>query len=163
MSLAEVLCRTDSAEIIEKTILGDLTKAMKTVATKRLHIYKDTEGKVGCCFGAMPDGASFEPYSGIEVKMHVTGDLAFYAMALGRESMSGAWCFLCKLCRSQYADKNWLQRMERQQEHLLGWWPGDEGGDGQTDRATNEHMWRRLWRKRRGSSHSSLAPTLARP
>ncbi|KAL7553941.1 hypothetical protein ACHAWF_017571 [Thalassiosira exigua] len=106
MSLAEVLCRTDSAEIIEKTILGDLTKAMKTVATKRLHIYKDAEGKVGCCFGAMPDGASFESYSGIEVKMHVTGDLAFYAMALGRESMSGAWCFLCKLCRSQYADKN---------------------------------------------------------
>ncbi|KAL7529504.1 hypothetical protein ACHAWF_003005, partial [Thalassiosira exigua] len=38
--------------------------------------------------------------------MYVTGDLAFYAMALGRESMSGAWCFLCKLCRSQFADPN---------------------------------------------------------
>ncbi len=38
--------------------------------------------------------------------MHVTGDLVFQAMALGKESMAGWWCMLCKASRSQFLDKN---------------------------------------------------------
>ena len=31
--------------------------------------------------------------------------MAFYDMTLGRESMSGHWCFLCKLSHTKYSDK----------------------------------------------------------
>ena len=106
VSVAEVICRTDSADLIEQTILPRLTKGLRTISSKMLHIYTDETGTVGCCFGSLPTDVQFQSQSSIEqVKLYVTGDLAFYAMAHGRESMSGQWCYLCKLSRAQYSNK----------------------------------------------------------
>ena len=38
----------------------------------------------------------------INLDLYVTGDLAFYAMVLGKEDMSGHWCFLCKLSKIEW-------------------------------------------------------------
>jgi hypothetical protein len=38
--------------------------------------------------------------------MYLTGDLAFQAMALGKESMVGWQCMQCKATRSQFMDEN---------------------------------------------------------
>jgi hypothetical protein len=40
------------------------------------------------------------------VDIYVTGNLTFQAMALGKESMAGWWCMLCKTSRAQYLDKD---------------------------------------------------------
>jgi len=37
--------------------------------------------------------------------MYLTGDLAFQAMALGKESMAGWWYMQCKATRSQFKDE----------------------------------------------------------
>ena len=106
VSVCEVICRTDTADLLEKTILPRLTKGLKTIATKMLHIYTDLAGNVNCCFGSLPENVSIKSQVSFEkVKVYVTGDLACFAMILGRESMSGQWCFLCRLSRSQYSNK----------------------------------------------------------
>ena len=105
VSIDEVLCRTDSVDLIKATILERLTKGMKVTATKRLHMFTDRDGKYQCSFGVLPVDAILEKYKGISwVPLYVTGDLVFYAMALGKESSLGSWCYLCKLCCSKYAD-----------------------------------------------------------
>jgi hypothetical protein len=38
--------------------------------------------------------------------MYLTGDLAFQAMALGKESMAGWQCMQCNATRSQFMDEN---------------------------------------------------------
>jgi hypothetical protein len=40
------------------------------------------------------------------VDIYVTGNLAFQAMALGKESMAGWWCMLCKASRAQFLGKD---------------------------------------------------------
>ena len=40
----------------------------------------------------------------IPVNLYVTGDLAFYAMIMGKEGMSGNWCHLCQLSRAEFFD-----------------------------------------------------------
>ena len=38
--------------------------------------------------------------------MNLTGNLAFQAMALRKESMAGWWCMLCKASRAQFLDED---------------------------------------------------------
>ena len=40
------------------------------------------------------------------VDVYVTGNLAFQAMALRKESMSGWWCMLCKASRAKFLDED---------------------------------------------------------
>jgi hypothetical protein len=47
-----------------------------------------------------------------KVEVYLTGDLAFQAMALGKESMSGWWCMQCKGLRLQFLDDCELWTME---------------------------------------------------
>ena len=107
ISVAELICQHDTADLIEKTILPNLTKGLKTVATEKLHIYLDNDGKVNCQFGNPPtQGTASNIKTLNKVRLFVTGDLAFYTMALGRESMSGHWCYLCMMRRTQFSDVN---------------------------------------------------------
>jgi hypothetical protein len=45
-------------------------------------------------------------------KVFVTGDLAFQAMASGKESMAGHWCMQCKAMRQQFSDDCELWMMD---------------------------------------------------
>ena len=104
ISVAEVICRNGTAELLEATIVPNLTKGLKNIATLPLQIYLDNENKVICKFGPPPVDLGRERLKTIErVRIFITGDLAFFVMALGRESMSGHWCYLCQLRRAQFA------------------------------------------------------------
>jgi hypothetical protein len=75
-----------------------LTSGLKIVATSPLHIYKDNQGMTICKFGQT--GQTTTAAHGIvhtipHVDLYVTGNLAFQAMAMGKESMSGHWCMQC--------------------------------------------------------------------
>ena len=87
MSILEVLCRTDSAKLLEKTVLPRLTEAMKVVTKERIHIWTDTQGRYHACYVSISPDADVQYYKGIDnndKRLYVTGNLVFYAMVLGR-------------------------------------------------------------------------------
>jgi hypothetical protein len=70
------------------------------VATYPLHIFKDKHGNILCEFSSQTCRTTEHAVKTIpKVKVYVTGDLAFQAMAMvfGKESMSGHWCMQCTM------------------------------------------------------------------
>ncbi|EJK66743.1 hypothetical protein THAOC_12304, partial [Thalassiosira oceanica] len=107
LSFCEVECNKDTHEVISNTILPTLSEGLKRCSTKMFHICKDKSGEYHCSFGAMPSDLDVEAQGSVQkIEIYVTGDLAFHAMALGREGMSGNWCLLCNLMKSQYENIN---------------------------------------------------------
>jgi hypothetical protein len=96
--VCELICRKDTAKIIESTILQRLTNGLEIVATWHLHIESNEEGQIKCEF------RNTRSMNSLTIKVYVTGDLAFQAMVLGKESMSGWLCMLCKSPRSKFMD-----------------------------------------------------------
>ena len=100
VGIAEVICKKDTSEVIRKTICDHLTKHFKTIASNPLTIGFDRETQsIKCCFGK---NQSLEQTEQVPTYQYVTGDLAFYAMVLGRESHSGSKCFLCRLSAREF-------------------------------------------------------------
>jgi hypothetical protein len=98
VSVCELICRKDTGKSIETTILLRLTRGLEIVATWHLHIKNNKQGQIKCEF---KDARSI---NSITIDTYVTGNLAFQAMALEKESMTGWWCMLCKLPRSKFMD-----------------------------------------------------------
>jgi hypothetical protein len=89
VSVCELICHKDTGKLIESTILMQLTQGLIIVATWDLNIEKNNEGGVKYWFSK----DTKTTHSHI-VNVYVTSNLAFQAMALGKESMSG-WCGAC--------------------------------------------------------------------
>ncbi len=99
VSVCEVICQKDTAKLIESTILTRLTNGLEVISTMSLHIHTDELGNIQCQFSRTPP--SFRTTMLI-VDIYITGDLAFQAMALGKESMAGHWCMLCTSSRANF-------------------------------------------------------------
>jgi hypothetical protein len=95
VSACEIICRKDTGALLEKTILPRLTAGLRTVAESPLHIHIDEKGTISCKFGALPTQHANTAKTIEKVDLYITGDLAFQALALGKESMSGHWCMQC--------------------------------------------------------------------
>ena len=89
----ELLCRKESGSLIEATVLPILTKGLKTIQEQRLSI-SCANNIITCEFGDV----------GLEVLLFIVGDLAFQAMALGREKMSPHHCMYCEKKTSEMGD-----------------------------------------------------------
>jgi hypothetical protein len=70
-------------KLIKQTILPRLTPGIEIVATWHLYIERSEQGQILCEFRQ----TCFQ--NSHLVDMYVTGDLAFQAMALGKELMAG--------------------------------------------------------------------------
>jgi hypothetical protein len=70
------------------------------VAMWKLHIETNSNGKLECEFKQTQSENTYL------VDIYLTGNLAFQAMALGKESMAGWWCMPCKASRAQFLDKD---------------------------------------------------------
>lgn len=113
ISVAEILCRKDNAELLSLTIKKKLTEGLKTIAEDQLQIFTNDKGETDCCFvnkKSLQDinewpAEEKDKFTFPEINLYIVGDLAFYAMVLGRESMSGHHCYLCKLSAKEYADQ----------------------------------------------------------
>ena len=82
----EVVCGNDSAKLLEKTIVHELTPGLGIIATKRLHIYLNSKKKIQCWYGNKPARIPTTQIQYLnQTQLYITGDLAFYMMALGRE------------------------------------------------------------------------------
>jgi hypothetical protein len=95
-----LICHKDTSILIKTTILPRLTKGLEIVATWHLHIENNEQGQIECEF---KDARSI---NSLTIDTYVTGDLAIQEMALGKESMAGWWCMLCKLPRCKFMDND---------------------------------------------------------
>jgi hypothetical protein len=98
VSVCELICHKDTGKLIKSTILTRLTKGLEIIATWHLHIEMNNDELLECKFKQTRSSNSHN------VNMYVTGDLAFQAIALGKESKAGWWCMLCKASRRQFLD-----------------------------------------------------------
>jgi hypothetical protein len=134
--VCEVICRKDTAKSIERTILPRLTNGLEVVKLIPLCISVNTDdGELVCKYNRTPSIGSAIPM----VDVYVTGNLAFQAMALGKESMAGHWCMQCTSSKAQFLDDGTMWTMEemvrlgKEAEHKKGklqlgikqqpWWP----------------------------------------
>jgi hypothetical protein len=112
--VCKLICRKDTGCLLEQTILPRLTDGLNTKATFELHIFNDDEcgvlvAKYRCHAGPIQNATlSHIPTT----KVFVTGDLAFQAMALGKESMGGHWCMQCKATWQKFSDHYKLWTMD---------------------------------------------------
>lgn len=103
VSIAELICRKDTGALIQKTILPRLTAGLKVVATKPLHVYHDDNGELLCGFNPPSVQTSSKEF---KIDVYITGDLAFQAIALGKEGMAPHWCTLCKAHKKKFLDSD---------------------------------------------------------
>ena len=105
----------DNADVLRKTIIPPLEEALSLmlkgkVATGTdpdgmLALFCDADGETTWSFD--PDtspGTEWTELARFPFRVLVTGDLAFYAMLLGKENENGHHCPLCKLTHSNWQD-----------------------------------------------------------
>ncbi len=98
--LCKLICCKDTGRLLEETILVRLSSGLEIIATFELHLFTDEGGSLVaefCPRGQIqnPTKTSHTPIT----EVFVMGDLAFQAMALGKESIAGHWCMQCKASR----------------------------------------------------------------
>ena len=87
----KLVCRKDTSVLLEKTILPCLTTGLKVISMQALNIYSNADDMLLCSsFTPLPFHTN-DPAT-IKVSVFITGDLAFQAMIMGREAMSGHHC-----------------------------------------------------------------------
>jgi hypothetical protein len=105
VSVCELICHKDTGRLLEETILVRLSSGLEIIATFELHLFTDEGGSLVAELWRSkqiqsPTTTSHTPIT----KVFVMGNLAFQAMALGKESMARHWCMQCKASRLQFTD-----------------------------------------------------------
>jgi hypothetical protein len=109
ISVCEEIFRKDTAKLIERTILPQLTNGLEVVKLIPLCISVNTDdGKLVCKYNRTPSIGSTTPI----IDVYVTGNLAFQAMALGKELMAGNWCMQGTSSKAQFLDDGTMWTME---------------------------------------------------
>ena len=101
--VCELICRKDSGRLLEETILERLTQGLEIISTFELHLFINERKSIVAEFRLRnpttePTTTTYTPIT----EVFVTGDLAFQAMALGKESMAEHWCMQCKASCHQF-------------------------------------------------------------
>ena len=89
LSVCELICRKDTGRLLEETILERLTSGLEIIATFELHLFKDAGGSLIAEFRRpyqIQNPTAMPTHTPI-TEVFVTGDLAFQAMVLGKESI----------------------------------------------------------------------------
>ncbi len=103
VSICELICRKDTGCLLEKTILQQLTSDLDIISTFQLHLFTDDESSVLVVEYRDPS-SNVTPDRIPITQVFLTGNLAFQAMALGKESMAGHHCMQCKASQQQFTD-----------------------------------------------------------
>jgi hypothetical protein len=80
VSACKLICRKDTAKIIESTILPKLTAGLLVVATYPLHIYTNEHGNILCKFSQTCQTTEHAIKTIPKMKVYITGDLTFQAI-----------------------------------------------------------------------------------
>ena len=97
--VAEAICKKDNAAILKLAVNDSFVASMRDMATSNLKMARDEQGKVQ---GTLAPLTRQSTATTLKVNLYVTSDIAFYGMAMGRESMMGDWYYLCRLKHAQF-------------------------------------------------------------
>ena len=86
---------------MKATIEPALTAGFRTMVTKALTIGLYNKGDIECRFD---NATGLTNCQTPKKELYIVGDLAFYAMVMGRESSSGHHCYLCKMSAKEFRD-----------------------------------------------------------
>ncbi len=106
--MCKLICCKDTGQLLEETILPRLTQGLEVFATFQPHlfIHHETGNLVVVELRRhcpnRDNTPGLPPTHTLISEVFVTGDLAFQAVALGKESMAGHWCMQCKVMRLQF-------------------------------------------------------------
>lgn len=117
--LGEVECKKDPSDLVRKTLAPVLNEGLKKmvrytrnaegkiIRDGRVTFYKiGNDPKVRACYdeSVLDEGADgLQVIKRIDIRrIIITGDLAFYAMLLGMENHSSAWCWLCSMSKKDW-------------------------------------------------------------
>mgnify|MGYP000204837613 CR=1 FL=1 len=99
-----VQCKKDTYKVLQDTIATPIEEAICRIrnAGNRVTIYRTQDGAVEFCFGNTHTYNTVLAHTAVEVFM--TGDLAFYAIALGKENMAPFWCWRCQSTKKEWTE-----------------------------------------------------------
>ncbi len=101
----ELICRKNTERLLEETILPRLTARLEIISTFQLQIFRDNKGGTLVVeYHRHGQILNTTPRHIPTTKVFVMGNLAFQAMALGKESMAGHWCMQFKASWLQFTD-----------------------------------------------------------
>jgi hypothetical protein len=128
--LAEVECKKDTSDVLKKTVIKSLNEALDRMlevavctgetddgclrifcernSTENIEEGKGTNDVSLCTyasFGPTPTNPDDKLVCEIDFRIMIVGDLALYAMLLGKEDNSNRSCWLCKLLPAEWQKK----------------------------------------------------------
>jgi len=98
-----VSCTKDTYNILKDTIASPVDHGLRNIRQAgHVTIYRDRldANKVKMSFGNTHTQNTVLATAAVELFM--VGDLAFYSMALGKESMANYWCWRCPLAKAEW-------------------------------------------------------------
>jgi len=103
-----VQCQKDTYQVLQETIAAPINDALlriqqaKQVTTCKDLTDVDDDGKprIKLCWGNIHTHA--DVLASADVELFMTGDLAFYAMMLGKEHMAPHWCWRCPMSKAEW-------------------------------------------------------------
>jgi hypothetical protein len=110
--IGQMQCKKDTYDVISKTMGPDLNAGLCSMleadrkTSKSAHVCKQQDNKYILVTGTntIPPNCEVVKTIGPEdISIAVTGDLAFYALMLGKPGMDSKWCFLCDCAASAWA------------------------------------------------------------
>ena len=100
--------------LCHKERLQQLTSDLKIIFTFQLHLSTDNKsGVLVLKYRHRGHDLNATSCHILTTEVFVTGNLAFQAMALGKESMVGHWCMQCKASHQQFTDSCELWTMDK--------------------------------------------------
>jgi hypothetical protein len=124
VKIGHIDCKKDSYHVLQSTIAPHLNNDLKTIKESKLLLFKKVCGDGStyytCQIGKYDptdpnaprfvfdhgndDDATIQFVRACSIRILFTGDLAWYAAALGKVNMSGNWCCWCKLSANEWKD-----------------------------------------------------------
>ena len=99
-----IQCQKDTYNVLKDTIAIPINEDLWRVKNKgRVTIYRASDGTVKMCWGNIHTQQG-DVLQSAKVEIFMVGDLAFYAMALGKENMAPHWCWRCQLSKKEWTN-----------------------------------------------------------
>ena len=99
--IAQVDCQKDTREVLFSTISSPINKSLECLKRGLILLQSTNEsGKLEFSIKLNDDidlNSDSKIMKHIPINLYMTGDLAFYSLVLGKENMSGHWCWRCDL------------------------------------------------------------------
>ena len=100
-----VQCQKDAHQVLKETLATPINSSLECIKNqKEVTMCQDADGSVKMCWGKPT--AEKVVLATAPVELFMTGDLAFYATALGKEHMAPHWCWRCMSTKKEWSPDN---------------------------------------------------------